>query len=101
MPTEELHQGSGVAMKLNRQASDWLKANKERIENGSKSVRRLSNEQAKAKRRQSQSRKQATRLKAKYLAHPSAQYLMTFSDFRDLNKRDAICRQYGVEHIRV
>lgn len=101
MPTEELHQGSGAVMKLNRQASDWLKANKERIENASKSGKKLDIEQAKTKRRQSQSRRQANTLKAKYLAHPSAQYLMTFTDFRNLNKRDAICREYGLDPIRV
>lgn len=42
----------------------------------------------------------ARRLKAEFLAHPKAQYAMTFQEYRNINKRDTICRAYGWELIR-
>lgn len=87
-------------MKLNEQANKWLRENKERV-HGSNSDKRQAIERSKAARRRSSRARQARDLKAKFLAHPSAQFLMTFEQFRDVSKRDAICRGYGIEPIRV
>jgi hypothetical protein len=42
----------------------------------------------------------ARKLKAEFLAHPKAQFAMTFQEYKDIIKRDAICRAYGWELIR-
>lgn len=88
-------------MKLSQQATNWLRENKERVESGSKSAKRQAVERGKAVRHHLNRASQARDLKSKYLAHPSAQYLMTFEQFRDVGKRDAICREYGIELIRL
>ena len=88
-------------MKINKQANEWLKENKNRLEETSQSGRRHVNERSKAVRRYASRARDARDLKAKYLAHPLAQHLMTFQQFRDVGKRDAICCGYGIEPIRV
>ena len=88
MPTEDLHQGSGFTMYLDKNANRWL------IENSSK-LSSKPNE----RRRKTDSAK-ARELKAEFLAHPNAQYVMTFQEYKDITKRDAICRTYSLELIR-
>ncbi len=88
-------------MRLNKEALNWLKENKGRIDNGSRSSNRQRNEKTSAQRQRSNSAKQATNLHAKYLSHPFAQNIMTFSEFRDVRKRDAICRKYGLDLIQI
>ncbi|WP_397589352.1 hypothetical protein [Sphingorhabdus sp.] len=88
MPTEDLHQGSGFTMYLDKGANRWLR------ENSSKLSSKL-----KQRKRETGGMK-ARKLKAEFLAHPKAQYAMTFQEYKDINKRDAICRSYGLELIR-
>jgi hypothetical protein len=75
-------------MHLDKNASKWLR------ENGSK----LGSKPKERKRKTDGVR--ARKLKAEFLAHPNAQYVMTFQEYKDINKRDAICRAYSLELIR-
>lgn len=85
-----LHQGAGTqSMYMNDEAKRWLR------DNGHKLSKQSSTRKSRSKS------EQARRMKAKYLAHPKAQFYMTFQEFRDQAKRDAICRQYGLDLIRV
>jgi len=75
-------------MYLDKDAIRWLR------ENSSK-LRSKPNE-----RKRNIDGARARKLKAEFLAHPNAQYAMTFQEYRDIKKRDAICRAYGWELIR-
>ncbi|MFN5643808.1 MAG: hypothetical protein ACK450_04345 [Sphingomonadales bacterium] len=88
-------------MKLNKEALIWLRENKGRLNDASRSSQRQRKDKASAQRQRSNSAKQATNLHAKYVRHQFAQNIMTFSEFRDQTKRDAICRQYGLDLIRL
>jgi protein involved in sex pheromone biosynthesis len=73
---------------LDKQARLWLRQNASKLEDGSNPSRTNS------------SHFKARKQKARYLAHPSAQRLMTFQEYRDIGKRDAICRSYNLPIIR-
>lgn len=75
-------------MYLDKGANRWLR------ENSSK----LSSKPSERKRKTDGVK--ARKLKAEFLAHPKAQYAMTFQEYKDINKRDAICRSYGLDLIR-
>lgn len=76
-------------MHLNDEAKRWLRQNGHKLGKQSDTQKRRSRAE------------QARRMKEKFLAHPKAQFFMTFQEFRDQTKRDAICRQYGLDLIRL
>lgn len=75
-------------MYINEEAKRWLKENGHKLSQQSDNRKRRSRAE------------QARRMKEKFLAHPQAQYYMTFQEFRDQTKRDAICRHYGLDEIK-
>lgn len=75
-------------MYLDKDAIRWLREN-------SGKLRSKPNE-----RKRKTDGAKARKLKAEFLSHPNAQYVMTFQEYKDINKRDAICRSYGLELIR-
>jgi hypothetical protein len=74
-------------MYLDKDTIRWLRENSSKL--SSKPNERRKTDGAKARK-----------LKAEFLAHPKAQYAMTFQEYKDINKRDAICRTYGLDLIR-
>lgn len=76
-------------MRLDDEAKQWLRENSHK----------LSKKTPKSERRSKA--EQARKLKAIYLADPKAEFYMTFQEFKDPVKRDAICKQYGLDLIQV
>lgn len=75
-------------MYLNKDTIRWMRENSGKLRNKPKERKRKA-DGAKARK-----------LKAEFLAHPNAQYVMTFQEYKDIGKRDAICRAYSLELIR-
>lgn len=76
-------------MRLDDEAMRWLRENSHKLSKKTPQGERKSRVE------------QARKLKAKYLSDPKAQFYMTFQEFKDPLKRDAICKQYGLDLIRV
>lgn len=77
-----------VEKMLDKKARLWLRQNASKLEKSASPTRTRS------------SHPKARILMSKYKAHPTAQYIMTFQEYRDMGKRDAICRSYELPIIR-